>query len=249
MQENAAAERLGTAISLLSLDRVVPYFTSMGLTPSQEHAQAIKECVRQAIEANRRQFIVDPGSVPELKANVTEAFDRRFGSSGRVALFRWLAEDFIHTTADRAPVFDWHLLLSLACRDPSRWSALSLPVTVNEHARLYLIKAVDTSDIEAIEDSLEGLPLSAWDVQMYLIHGFDDEDDDSGMCPFMWVRETVQNHRFRQYLGWLRARLSATEQHAFVSAGRTLKSQIASTQKLPPLLDPFEIGGRTNAAH
>lgn len=247
MQINAAAERLGTALSLLSLDRVLPYFTAMGWTISHDSAQPVKECIRQAIEANRRQFAADQHTVPDLAAHVTAAFERRFGTPGRLALFRWVAEDFIHSAADRAPFVGWHILLSVACRDPSRWSALGLPASISEQSRRYLIEAIDTSDIEKIEDALENVPLSAWDAQMYLIHGFDDEDDDAGMCPFMWVRETVQNHRLRTYIRWLRGQLSERDRQAFFFAAIALKEKIAATQNLPPLRDPFALGKPKNA--
>jgi hypothetical protein len=240
MQSKADEERFGTAVALLSLDRIVPYYSAMGLAPSQEHAEAIKECAREAISANRAAFLAGTTAVPDLAEYVRMAFERRFGRPAWAALLRWYENDFVHTAADLENE-DWRSLLKLSRRDDARWASLGLPVRLSAIARDAFAKASDYEDIAQIEDTLLEQRRSGWDVQMYLIHGF-DEDDDSGMCPFMWVRETVLKHRFQSYMRWLGAQLSVSERRALWSAGNALKPKISSMDKLPPLEYPFEEG-------
>lgn len=240
MQNTPDADRLGTAIALLSLDRIVPYYSAMGLMPSQEHAEAVKTCVRDAIAANRADFLANPKTTPDLGAHVTAAFEGRFGVPGRAALFRWYEQDFVHTAADRVAGYAWYALLDSSWRDHARWSALALPEGISERARRDFGTASDLGDIEKIEDGLMAEPRSGWDAHMYLIHGFDDDDEDAGMCPFMWVRETVENHRFRQFLRRLEAGLSESERRSFWTRANALKETISSTRKLPPLRYPFD---------
>jgi hypothetical protein len=237
MQSEADEERFGTAVALLSLDRIVPYYSAMGLAPTQEHGEAIKECVREAISANRAAFFAGAPAVPDLAEHVRVAFEHRFGSPGWAALLRWYENDFVHTAADLDKE-DWRLLFKLSRRDDARWASLELPARLSAIARNAFIEAADYEDIAQIEDRLLDQRRSGWDVQMYLIHGF-DEDDDSGMRPFSWVRETVLKHRFQGYMRWLGAQLSLSERQALWSAGNALKPKISSMGKLPPLEYPF----------
>ena len=239
MQITATAERLGTATSLLGIDRIVPYYTLMGLTLSRESAEIVKECVRKAILENRKDFLANPTVVPNLEAHLRATFDPRFGIRGTTALFRWYKDDFVHEAADFPPYFRWRTLLSLARLDPSRWLSLTLPSTISEKARCLFNEARDISDIEEIEERLEKLRLSEWDTQMYVIHGFND-DDDAGMSPFMWVRETLVKRRFLNYLRWLRDQLSESERQTFFSSGNTLRTQISTTQEMQPFRYPFD---------
>ena len=236
MQPTKAEERLGTAATLLSLDRCVPYYTLMGLTPSQNHAEKVKESVREAILANRSEFVAKPTVVPDLAAHLRSTFDKRFGPRGAEALLVWIKDGFVHE-ADDFPFFsNWYMLLSLARHDPLRWSALGLPMAISENARLRFGEARDFTEIKAIEDNLEKLPLSAWDTQMYVLHGFDDDEKR----PFLWVLETVRKRRFLNYVQWLGGQLSEVERQRFFSSANLLRTQIPTTQQMPLFVYPFE---------
>ena len=239
MQITAAAERLGTATSLLSLDRIVPYYTLMGLTPSQESQEAVKLCVREAILENRKDFLANPNRVPDLESHLISTFDLRFGSRATTALFLWYKEDFVHEATDFPPCFIWQLLLNLASRDPTRWLALNLPSSISEKAQKLFNETRDTTDLDKIEEQLEKKRLSEWDTQMYVIHGFNDNDDDAGMSPFMWVSETIEKRRFLNYLRWLRDQLSENERELFFSSGNALRLKLPTTQNMPSFSHPF----------
>jgi hypothetical protein len=240
MKITADAERLGAAAALLSLDRIVPYYAVMGLTPAQNSAEAVKLCVREAIVFNRKEFLANPTVVPDLESNLKMVFDQYFGSPGTAAFFRWYKEDFVHSAADYPPCFRWNILLGLARGDPERWSALALPPRVSEKARSLFCQSRETNDIESIEEQMEELRLSEWDAQMYVIHGFDDDDDDSGTSPFMWVRETVIKRRFLDYLRWLCGQLSEPERQAFFSTGNLLRTKISTTRDMLPFPYPCQ---------
>jgi hypothetical protein len=74
---------------------------------------------------------------------------------------------------------------------------------------------------------------------MYVIHGFNDNDDDAGMSPFMWVSETIEKRRFLNYLRWLRDQLSENERELFFSSGNALRLKLPTTQNMPSFSHPF----------
>jgi hypothetical protein len=240
MKFDAAAHRLGTAASLLSLDKIVPYYILMNLTRSQASAEAIKDCVREAILENRKEFIANPTVVPKLEVHLRTALDKTFGHAGTSAFFRWYKDDFVDWGGDFPHFLSWYMLLGLSRNNPVRWSALGLPSAVSDQACLLFCKANDITDIEKIEEYLEKLPLSEWDAHMYVIHGFNDDDDSLGKSPFMWVRETVEKHRFLEYLRWLKDQLSENERQQFFVSGNTLRTQISTFKNSKAFFYPFE---------
>lgn len=228
-------ERWGAAVALLSLDVVSPFYRYMGLELGQP--DAFQKVLRDVIVSNRRLFEADQSQIPDLKRAVLETLENRLGTAAAGELRHWVEDILVYTGQEFAHLSQWHLLLGLARTSHERWAALGFPGHLSEKARQEMDKVFDFDELDELADQVDECPLSDWDLEMYALHGFDDDDND----PYNWVMEAVTRIRFEAFLKWLIASLSEQEQRQLVRNANTLRSQIESFRDLPPLQELKEL--------
>lgn len=230
-----AQERWGAAVALLSLDVVVPFYAPLGLQIVESNV--LLQVLRETILSNRRAFEVDQSHIPDLKGAVLNTLRHHLGHDAASTFEDWVNNVFVWTGQDFALLSKWYMLLALARTDSQRWNALGLPPALTKESHIRLEEVFDRSKLHALADQIEECPLSDWDLEMYALHGFDDDEND----PYNWVLETVKKRRFVGYLDWLVASLSDEQRHRFVDNANVLKVQIETTRNFPPFTDPKEL--------
>jgi hypothetical protein len=229
-------ERLGAAVTLLSLDRTLPFHGDMGLATEPERSEALMNGLRGAIESNRESFARDSTRLPDLSNAVTRALTEKFGPRAAQQFHDWVAHVFVHTAQDFDLFSNWYQFFGRLQGRPARWSEVALPTRTREEAIERLTIARDVSRLHAADDVMEAQPLSTWDAQMYAIHRLYGE----GRSPIEWVLETVRKRRFMAFLNWLCADLNEIERQAFIFSATALRDKIPTFDGAPPFPDPFQ---------
>lgn len=217
-------EKLGAAIALLSMDRIVPFYQWLGV-PTEEPSPLVS-ALRAAIIANRRAFAADQSRVPNLWRAVETAFIEVDGTPALTDLQAWIEEVFVYDDQDLRQTQPWFMLLGLTFRNDDRWRQLILPEPIKTATQERLSTVFSRDEIHALADTVDAEPLSAWDVEMYSLHGFDEDEND----PYNWVLEVATKHRVQKFLAWLRPQLSETQSHIFRQSVLTLANTIEATQ-------------------
>jgi len=228
-------ERSGAAAALLSLDGTTPFFAAMGV-PAPDPRRFVR-ALRDAIVENRREFQRRPERIPDLEARIEAALDKEFGPAAGEAYRNWLRDYFVHSADDFRSFRDWHMVLALSRRDSDRWDALHLPKDLSDEARIRLERILDRKTLHRTAEETQARPLSGWDIEMYTLHGFDDDEND----PHQIVLETIKKRRFVEYLKWLAGSLSPEQRREFRQCADALRERIETTSRSPALPDPAVI--------
>jgi hypothetical protein len=223
--------RWGTAVSLLSLDRVRPFYGPMGVPVADP--DIFGALVRDVISANRDAFALEPAIVPDLRGRLLDATTRRFGPEVANSFATWVAHGFVYAPRDMLPADNWWQVLLLARRRDDRWNRLSLPPHLAAKARTRLIEARDRHSLNALDDRVSAKPLSAWDVEMYALHGYDTGDND----PFHRINLTVLKRAMLAYLRWLAAAMAQQERAALTAGAERLREELSEIAGKTPLQD------------
>jgi len=228
-------ERWGTAIALLSLDVIKPFYSHMGI--KVENADEFRDILRQVILENRKEFEADPSRIPNLQMRMLSALSSHY-SEGAAHFFKhWVYQEFVYTGKDLKPLNQWNMLLSLARLNKQRWQSLELPANLTDEAHAKLEQVWDRTELHTRADQIEAQPLSLWDMEMYSLHGFDEADN----APYNWVLEAVGKRIFNKYLRWLVENLTDDQRQQLVHRANCLRLQIETTRNDPELTDPLAL--------
>lgn len=220
-------ERWGAAVAILSLDVIVPFYAHLGLKIA--NPSLFLQLLRETILSNRRAFEANPSQIPNIQGTILQSLETSFGSEFSRMFEYWVQNVFVFTGQDFSPLSKWYILLALARTDRQRWISLGLPQGISEESRSKLEDIFDHNELHALADQIDKHPLSDWDIEMYSIHGFDDDENE----PYTWVLETVKKRRFSSYLDWLVASLNDDQRRQLVDNANALKSQIETTRHFP----------------
>lgn len=192
----------------------------------------VRDVILRRASLERKQPLQPSYFVPET----LEVIARTFDEDTCVRLIRWGRTIFTYKRSEYPTLRRWCDVLYAVAGDEARWRALRLPPDVSDEARRRFAAAVGPAADGSAADHVGDEPLSDWDVCLYALRGFDDEDlgkDPNG--PSRWVGDTVQTARRLEYWSWLLSRLSAERQHELLTAA----SEFAGDE---PLRHPRLIG-------
>jgi hypothetical protein len=152
-----------------------------------------------------------------------------------VRLIRWGRTIFTYSRSEYPTLTRWCDVLNAVVGAEARWRALRLPTDVNDEAR-HRFADVDAGARDAVAEPDRERLLTDWDVCLYALRGFDDDDrGDEANRPWRWVRDTVRTARRLEYWRWLLSRLGAEPQRVL----QTAASALAGSE---PLRHPRLIG-------
>ncbi len=206
------------------MDRVVPFYQWLGV-PTDDPARLVS-ALRIAITANRQAFAADQSQVPNLWAAVEAALDEAGDTPASKDLQAWIEDIFVYDEHDLKQTQPWFTLLGLTFRNDDRWRHLILPEAVKAMALERLITVFSRDEIHAVADAIDAQPMSAWDVEIYSLHGFDEDEND----PYHWVLEIATKRSIINFLAWLRAELSEVEAASFQKSATNLARTIEATK-------------------
>ncbi len=228
----AEQERWGAAAGLLSLDVVVPFYAHMGLAipDPKEFVQVLRKCILE----NRRTFEKNPNRIPDLKNTLLATLRHEFDPRTAEAFEEWIIHEFVFLPYDFAPLWHWDYVLVLARWDSQWWDALGFPPDFSERARARLeADVIDHDGLHKLADRIDQRPLSDWDLEMYSLHQFDDDDND----PYNWILQTVRKRRFSAYFRWIVDSLSDAQLQDLLVNADLVRERMETTRGFPPLLD------------
>lgn len=208
----------GAIFTLLSMDRTDPVIPYMGI-PLEDRA-GFRKRLRELIQDNRREYLADPTRVPDLAAKVLSSLARHDGPEAAERFHTWATTVFAETHADQPQWAGWSALFraSPLLRRAERTGVL--PADTCQRLTDRLSAHPDEGRLaEAIADA-KAMPMSDWDLEMYAIHGFADQDELSD--PFTMVRFIAELHGFQEFWEWMRPRLSPEQKEALRALGQKI---------------------------
>ncbi|WP_437872900.1 hypothetical protein [Sorangium sp. So ce363] len=171
-----------TAIRLLSLDRVTPFWPDLGLRLDgvEEVKTAARRCFRaeielEALEDDERDF--DGMMAVHIAAFLTDV-DRTQGTAAAAQLRAWIEERVFFLGLEPEWQMMWHVLVAwLPRRKEDRVASFGLPL--GKVAKLFEIARAWAETADALDRRIaeaDALPLEGWDAEAYAAYRRDDPD-------------------------------------------------------------------------
>ena len=221
---------------LLSMDVVVPFYELMGLRGFSENA--LRDSLRAELLKTRRKFASGmQGSVSYSPEETFAALRTVLGVTQSNHLRWWGQRVFAWDIQEHRHLRLWEALLRYLAEQPEKWLQLHIPERLSTAARQRFLLAIDRAPYDEINDALYGRPLSDWDLHMYAVNLFDDEDPAGPTGPSSYVYPTFKHYQGYTYWAWLGQHLTAAERDNLRCQATNLASQIESLKylgELPP---------------
>ncbi|WP_437746977.1 hypothetical protein WMF39_19325 [Sorangium sp. So ce1504] len=171
-----------TAIRLLSLDRVTPFWPDLGLRLDgvEEVKTAARRCFRaeielEALEDDERDF--DGMMAVHIAAFLTDV-ERTQGTAAAAQLRAWIEERVYFLGLEPEWQMMWHVLVAwLPRRKEDRVASFGLPL--GKVAKLFEIARAWAETADALDRRIaeaDALPLEGWDAEAYAAYRRDDPD-------------------------------------------------------------------------
>lgn len=222
----------GLILALLSMDVIVPFYEEMGLI--LKNKRNFVPVLRDLILTNRKQYEADQGVVPPIAEKVLAALQSTFGESDAQTFFRWATNIFFQVHADNPQWSAWEILMSEWVYNHSVvLSRLSENRAENPVDRYGEIN--DIADVESKIAVVRQKPLSVWDMEMYAIHGFSNDDELND--PFADVVSTIEMNRFRRFWRMLCDTLTSEDKRLLHEQGQKTADELEIWMP-GPLVDP-----------
>lgn len=207
-------------LTLLSMDVVITFDDLMGLVVPDR--QAFIAVLRSLILEMRREHAAGgPFYSPE---RVSDALASGLGMELRAHLAWWGRHIFEKSTQDHLELNAWTITLRHCRHEPARWEQLGLPSGISSDALREFLRSIDMTKHNQRNEQIDARPLSDWDLHMYALNGFDDENDLSPSGPGSYVYPTVMTYRGYRFWAWMLKHLDA-EQQATLARNATLIAQ------------------------
>lgn len=198
--------RWGMIFILLSMDVISPLYEAMGLRLRDK--DSFREMLRRLIRENRKIYEQNPEVVPPLADRVLEQIKDGFGESEAEHFYKWATTVYNEVHADQPQWSAWEMLFFQAAYNPEMADRLGLPSDNRDSILSQYRDALDMDDVEQEVESLKSKLLSDWDLEMYSIHQFNNNDLSD---PFSIVLRTVRMNRFQLFWEKIIPQLSTDE--------------------------------------
>jgi hypothetical protein len=229
---------------LLSLDGIIPLYGDFGLYPQARNA--FVAVLRDSILANRRQYEQPrpPTEGPAAMTPLPELFIGKlaagWGQAEAAKFQNWARQVFLGDHAEQPDWSAWEIVFS-------QW-AYGNQHTVHglapERREILLEgfrKMVSSPDADAKIRQLKTQPLSAWDLDMYSRHGFDNFDEFAD--PYSAVGWMIRIRKLQEFVGRAVGFLSETEKTQLREEGQRLLDELGVW--MPGPLKPLDDLWRT----
>ncbi|WP_437875471.1 hypothetical protein [Sorangium sp. So ce513] len=207
-----------TAIRLLSLDRVTPFWPDLGLRIDGVEATktAARRCVRAEIELEA--LGDDDGTMAAHIAAFLTDVERSQGTAAAAQLRAWIEEQVFFLGLEPEWQMMWHVLVAwLPHRKEHRVASFGLPLgkvtKLFEIARAW-VETVDALDRRVAE--ADALPLEGWDAEVYATYRGDDPD----LSPLAALSQRLTVPAFERTWGAIRRLLGPAEMDALERWGQ-----------------------------
>lgn len=193
--------RWAKAMPLLSLDLLLLIYPAMGLTPRDP--LNLQRTVRDQIIRARREFGVGQSkasAVTDIASNTLAALD----ADDALHLAHWIGRVFHADSGDSPALRAWSTLMRHCRRQPKLWDELCSDMRRGKEVLDAFERSINIDAFEAHYTELSNAPLSEWDLHVYAIHVFDDDDSEGAPTgPHLWIAPTVRDFQGYRFWSWM----------------------------------------------
>jgi hypothetical protein len=211
-----------TAVRLLSLDRVTPFWPELGLRIDgvEEVKAAARRCFRaemelEALEDDERDY--DGMLAVYIEAFLTDV-ERTQGTTAAAQLRAWIEERVFFLGLEPEWQMMWQVLVAwLPRRKEHRVASFGLPL--GKIARLFEIARAWSDTADALDRRIaeaDALPLEGWDAEVYAAY----RDDDPDRSPLAGLSQRLTLVAFDRTWGAIRRLLGPAEMDALERWGQ-----------------------------
>jgi hypothetical protein len=216
-------------MAILSLDRVTPVLKQLEIPASP--ARDLQLIFRKVLLKYRDVLPEDrPGTPSNMVSDCMQEVVTKFGRDAAKLFYRWL--EHVYFATEDTEYRSWRLVLIRLVRDEARWRSIGIPAEKSEKLRKLCEEATQTN--EELESSLaasHAKALSDWDLAIYTLFGFDDEDND----PLASVAQVLRRMQFMRRWQKLERQTSPQEQQALVKVAQEVGHEMSRFAKIDKL--------------
>lgn len=238
-QEYCTEKRWATIATLLSMDVVLPFFPLMGLHLDRPNdlMNYFRRCILSARNAHPHGPYI---SSSQLFAGINS----HFGKDAVLKLKAWNEHVFEDDLRDRRHLRNWKHVLRSALADEALWVGLWGNRETAQSVRREFLRSLDQKHYNEVFDEVYSTPLSDWDLHIYAIHLFDDDDEDgTSVSPDTWVHPTCRACQAIQFWTWVLGSLRSDELDSLHANAAKLAETNKQIYVSEPLVHPkqFEV--------
>lgn len=224
----------GRVVPILTLDVVNPLFGLMGLQTNEP--AGLQQILREEMIKGRRRFKADPSQLPVTPEGIFASIEARLGQREAQQLAWWISRVFHGTPYDGIDLRKWAVLLRY-CRNQNKlWERLGFPESLRVQALERFCKSINIDELNRCYEEQEARPLSDWDVHLYAIYFYDDDDSEgTPNGPRLWVTPTVRDFQGYQFWSWVVGELNQEQINWLWRCGQKLAvdENLLSAEELP----------------
>ena len=232
--------RWARALPLLTLDRLQPFYSAMGLSAVDPHQMqlVLRDHLIRARSAFGPSLFANPVAVESVASDILAALGPRDARS----LACWIEGIFHADPVDGKELRAWTTLLRHCRRAPKMWDSLF----ASPHSGAETLNAFELSiNIDPFEQQFAELgeaPLSDWDLHIYAINFFDEDDSEGAPNgPHLWIAPTVRDVQGHRFWRWMQGSFSAAELTQIRRQAEAIwQSELLSPEG--PMPDPNKLG-------
>lgn len=189
MADELTGRQWTALLSLLSLDSILPLYGEMGV-PSDE-AQVLQAKLRETILQVRLVVDHDPTSVATVQNTLIQMLD-----PATVARFlHWANEVFLGDHSEQPSWSGWDIVFSHWAYSRQEYLGFLPQVKSGAFVTGYR-KMVGSEDVKEKASNLSKRPLSDWDKEMYIRHGYGAAWEDSPYSTAEWITRVERLKQF-----------------------------------------------------
>lgn len=226
--------------SLLSMDVAAECYDLIGL-PVEANA-SFRDFLRAVILETRRQFPEkDATAIFVLPEHLFDRTAATFGKKMRDSFEAWGTHIFEEKVEEHLLLRHWTTILRYASRRPETWNELGIQGDFNSEVRDAFALSDNTEAFEQRWQEIAKRPLTDWDLHMYAVSGFNDDDPLPINGPYSYLYPVVVVNQQINFWIWLLDNLPPEDkkrlsQNALKLASNT--KHLAFIKELPlPTLD------------
>jgi len=134
----------------------------------------------------------------------------KFGEKFCTQLLQWGRFIFTENLQDHPELYQWKTVLEFT--HSMGWENLGWPTMLSKESQQKFVELTNLEEYFKTHQSIYAQPFSDWDLCLYAIRQFDDEDPTAVNRPDNWVYHTVVTEQNRNFWAWVLTQLTSAEQ-------------------------------------
>jgi len=198
----ALVVRWNFIVSLLSMDVVVPFYAIIGLRIPNDIP--FRDILRKLILDGRREFPeTDLARVFLHPDHILGTVAKVYGDALRGHLEAWGTHIFRFSMEEHLALWHWKQVLSYAARSPEAWASLQISASLDHEFLRRFLASKDREEYDNREQQLWDQPLSDWDLHMYALKAYNDDDPYPLSGPSSYLYHVAMVYQGFEFWAWV----------------------------------------------